>query len=147
MKKLLIKLPLLFLTLFSFLGCADIKRENEYDYSLVEHLKIEWKDLFSQSKLGYFVYIYQKHCFYCNELKDEIIPFSLAETYPTYFIEYSKEIPIGEDIESTLNKRSIDEVFIKGVPTLLGIYNGKIDFNIAGLVEISDKLNSFTYRT
>lgn len=147
MKKLFIKLPLVVLTLFSLVSCLDIEKEDEYDYKLIDHLKIEWKDLFSQSKLGYFVYIYQNHCFYCNELKDEIIPFSLKETYPTYFIEYSKEIPIGEDIESTLNKRSINEVFIKGVPTLLGIYNGEIDFNIAGLVEISDKLNSFTYRT
>lgn len=134
--KIFKKLSIMVLTLFYCSSCNLNFSSKEYDYSMIENLKIEWTNLFLQSKVSYFVYIYQEHCFYCNELKNEIISFALNEIYPTYFIKYSIEIPIDNDIENTINATTVEKVFIKGVPTLLKIERSTLTLNIAGYNEI-----------
>ena len=102
---------------------------------------IKWSDLFCQDQLDYFIYVFAYDCYYCNELKSKVISFSDSSRFPVYFCEYEKSIPIGHNIESTVNKNKVEEVFIKGTPTLILVKDKSIAFNVAGKAEVSEMID------
>ena len=90
MKKKLLPLTFILLTLLS--SCS-IRNDSDLiyeDYNQLEEYQITWRDLFSQSNSEYFVYIYSLSCLHCQNIKEEVISFVISEKYPTYLIEYTK---------------------------------------------------------
>ena len=52
-----------------------------------------------------------------------------------------KDIPIAHDIENTFGKKEIDDVFIKGTPTLILVSDKSIAFNVAGKEAVSEMID------
>ena len=102
---------------------------------------IKWSNLFYQDFSCYFIYVFSYDCYYCNELKSKVISFSDSSRFPVYFCEYEKSIPIGHNVESTINKDNVEEVFIKGTPTLILVKDKSIVFNAAGKAEVSEMID------
>ena len=139
---------LLFLTLL--VSCSE---ELHIDYSTSEVLEeptliypnkfIGWDSLLTQKEENYFVYVFSYDCYYCKEMKKRILCFYDTCGLPMYFIEYSKVIPIGHNTSNTLGKSNIDDIFIKGTPTLFLINKGIVTFNMAGVSEVNQLIDLY----
>ena len=113
---------------------GDQGRSKEYqDYN---DLHLEWKDLFLPAKSLYFVYIYSISCLHCNRIKAAVLDAVEANKDLFYLIEYSEEIKTSNNTSDTIGKEKVEEVTIKGTPTLLEISDYHISINIAGENEI-----------
>lgn len=144
MKKKLLSLTFILLTLLS--SCS-IRNDSDLiyeDYNQLEEYQITLKDLFSQSNSEYFVYIYSFSCLHCQNIKEEVISFVISEKYPTYLIEYTKDIPISNNVEDCIGSSSYADVTIKGTPSLLQIKNGYLILNVAGSKEILSVLDYYS---
>lgn len=115
--------------------------ESELDYHNFESQFVKWNQVLSLDKNQYFVYIFMVNCGHCNEIKQNVLCYASNHT-DFYFCEYSKEILVIEDINETIGKGDIEEIGIKGTPTLLGIENGVLVMNIAGSKAIIETLTN-----
>ena len=102
---------------------------------------IAWGGLFDKTEESYFVYIFAYDCYYCNELKSKVVDFYNKSQVHVYFCEYSKSIPIDHNIEATIGLSNIDNMFIKGTPTLILIKNKSVTFNVAGKADVSGMID------
>ena len=116
------------------------------DYGDFEDLHLDWKNLFSPAKSQYFVYIYSISCGHCNHIKKEVLEFVNLNKESFYLIEYSGEIQTKSNVSETIGKEKIEEIFILGTPTLLGITNWSLSLNIAGESEILNYLSGLPHR-
>ena len=135
MKKIL---PFMLLIPFLF-GCKnkeEIVVQKHYEYKDFEKYRIEWKNLFFTAKTHYFAYIYSESCYHCIEIKDLVLPYFENENFDIFLIQYSSEIPLGFGVEETLEKQSVESIWILGVPTLIEIDNGMVVNNVAGKEDI-----------
>jgi len=116
--------------------------ENLYEYEL-EYPKsfILWDQLLSQNNDEYFAYVFSYDCFYCKEVKSEIISFYDLGIYPIYFIEYNNKVPIEHNTLLTIGEKDINNVFIRGTPSLLFIKKGEIFLNAAGKKEVLETID------
>ena len=144
MKKKLLSLTFILLTLLSSCSITNHSDLIYEDYNQLEEYQITWRDLFSQSNSEYFVYIYSLSCLHCQNIKEEVICFVISEKYPTYLIEYTKDIPISNNVEDCIGSSSYVEVTIKGTPSLLQIKNGYLILNVAGSKEILSVLDYYS---
>lgn len=144
MKKKLLSLTFTFLTLLSSCSITNGSDLIYEDYNQLEEYQITWRDLFSQSNSEYFVYIYSLSCLHCQNIKEEVISFVISEKYPTYLIEYTKDIPISNNVEDCIGSSSYVDVAIKGTPSLLQIKNGYLILNVAGSKEILSVLDYYS---
>lgn len=106
-----------------------------YSYDDVIDYYASWENVFSIDMPNYNIYIYSIHCAHCANLKDHIIPYAL-EHKNIFFIEYTKDIPIGSNADSTIGITSIDNLFIKGTPSLINITESVVTANLAGQHDI-----------
>lgn len=144
MKKKLLSLTFILLTLLSSCSITNHSDLIYEDYNQLEEYQITWRDLFLQSNSEYFVYIYSLSCLHCQNIKEEVISFVISEKYPTYLIEYTKDIPISNNVEDCIGSSSYVEVTIKGTPSLLQIKNGYLILNVAGSKEILSVLDYYS---
>lgn len=142
---------LLFTLLLGLVSCSD--SAELIDYSNKEILEevtieypnsfIEWNTLLSQMDQNYFVYVFSYDCYYCKETKRRIICFHDNSPYPLYFVEYTKEIPIGHNTLNTIGKSDLVDVFIRGTPTLMLISEGAVSINVAGKEEVNEMIDLY----
>ena len=132
----------LFLTLFSCCSSGNI------DYQVIEEAKIEypdafiqWQTLLAQECSSYYVYVFAYDCYYCNESKRKVICFYEHSEIPVYFCEYTKEIPIGHNTMKTIGSNNLEDIFIRGTPSLLYITDGCISFNVSGKQEVFEMID------
>ena len=136
------KVFLSFLALLT--SCNEIVPESETIQEVtIEYPSsfIQWSELFTQESNSYFIYVFAYDCYYCNLLKKKVICFHETCKFPVYFCEYTKSIPIAHDIDNTIGKNKIDDVFIKGTPTLILINEKSITFNVAGKEAVSEMID------
>ncbi len=135
--------PFLYLALLtlSLSGCTPINSSfkasqnsliSSLDYETFIDNKIQYNNLFSLSKQGYFVYIYSLNCLHCKHIKDNVLIFLNEHQESFFLLEYSKEIPLIDDASSTIGKDDYLYFGIRGTPTLIYIYNRIIEMNISG---------------
>ena len=131
---------------FLLISCKETAIETE----IVEEITIDypqsfihWGDLFAQESDNYFVYVFSYDCYYCKQIKNKVICFHEVSKFPVYFCEYNKIIPLGRDIESTIGSNEIENVFIKGTPTLILISNETIAFNVAGKEAVIEMIDLY----
>ena len=138
MKKLLS-----FSLLLAIVGCSnssiteslDYTPSFSHDYDEVGERFIAWESLFDINKDWYFGYVFSYTCGHCQNIKNEVIEYSLNHDN-FYFVEYSKDIPILATVEETINQTDIQYVGILGTPSLLEVYNKVLIKNVAGEKEI-----------
>ena len=117
--------------------------EIEEDYNSIDYPPsfIEWNDLFNKDSDDYYIYVFSYDCYYCNQLKRKMICFYDQSRFPVYFCEYKKDSPINHNTEITVGESDINNVFIRGTPTLIYVKEKKIAFNVAGKAEVSEMIN------
>ena len=103
-----------------------------HSYDDVENLQIPYESLLKMQDFEYFAYIYSLNCLHCETIKNEVIEFALQSTYPMYFIPYTRDIPLIDNIEHTLNQNTLDLIGILGTPTLFQIIDGTTKLNVSG---------------
>lgn len=116
-------------------GSEEIK----HDYYEINHLLIDWDEIFCIEKTEYYVYIYSRNCSHCNSIKNKIISFAIAGDC-FYFVEDSQKILFKTDIKYTIGLTSADNLSILGFPSLLKISNKVLTKNIAGTEKILSEL-------
>ena len=138
-------IPLLLLT-----GCGGSDDSSSsypsHDYSEVANKTITYDQSFSIDENDHFVYFYQETCHNCQDLKNEVIDFALKGYMPFYFIVATSEIPSNyssQEINKTIGSSNIDDVFVKVVPQLVLIKEGKIAKNIIKNVYIQEELSHY----
>lgn len=105
---------------------------SSFDYDTFIDNKIEYNNLFSISKQGYFVYIYSLNCLHCKNIKQTVLGFLAIHQESFFLLEFSKDIPLLDDVSTTIGKDDYLYFGIMGTPTLIYIYNRKIEMNISG---------------
>ena len=118
----------------------DDTRVSSHSYDEISDRKIYWNEVFKQQELNYFVYFYSLSCSHCEALKDDIIGYSLLSEEKMYFVESSPEVVIDENLSKNVEVDSLDQLGIKGYPTLLRIEEKKVVYNVAGIPLIKDAL-------
>ena len=137
---LTLTLPCLFLLSSCLFGREEsINKDHSYDE--IEDYKIEWNSLFSLAKTHYFVYFYSVHCGHCEQIKNQIIEYSLTHIEEFFFLEYTSEIPVITNPEQTIGVDNLENFGIRGTPSLVEIENKKVVLNLSGTNDILSFLN------
>lgn len=141
------KHQLILLSVPFLLGCTTANppsvKPKIFDYTDVENKTIVWNDLFNIEKDDYFVYIYSPICGHCNEIKQEVISYSLDHDN-FYYILFNKDIKITDNLLISIGATNIDDVSIVGTPTLLHIELGVLTENIVGSHAIVETLTNLS---
>ncbi len=116
--------------------------EKKRDYSEISHLKIVWSDIFSQPENEYFVYFYSLYCSHCNSIKNFMIEEALAGNKKIYFSQASGDHIINEEKAKQNGVNSLENLAIKGYPSMIKIVNKVVTKNVAGETAIKSLLNS-----
>ena len=132
-------------------GCSLTKKEDKIDvsnitipeaereYFEVDHITINWDNIFFENKDTYYVYIYSTNCSHCQELKNWIIDLALKRD-DIFFVKGSNKNVIKTDVSGTIGATTIEQVAILGYPSLLKISNKTLVSNVAGNQRIMDTL-------
>ena len=115
------------------------------DYEDFLDIHLEWKNLFSPAKSQYFVYIYSISCGHCHRIKKEVLEFVNDHKEAFYLMEFNSDIPTKTNVAESIGKEKIEEIYILGTPTLLGITNWSLSLNIAGENDILNYLHSLPH--
>lgn len=118
------------------------------NYSIIDKYglnKIDWPEIFNQSGEEYFAYVYSETCSYCNKIKPMVSYFCSTIANPFYFIEFSDEIPINTDHKKTIGIKNVENLYIRGTPTLFFIKNKEIFDCFCGYSEIFEYISSYKY--
>ncbi len=118
--------------------------ETSHTYDEVKNKHIYWSNIFTRSEDAYLVYIYSTTCSHCNAIKNDVIEYSLTLAIPMYFIVSSPEILIDQKIALNQNVTSLDDLAIKGYPSLLYLVDHTVMINIAGERGILDTLETLS---
>lgn len=144
---------LLFFIPFLLTSCNKtivIVEEEEKDYSTqkithsydeIADKKIYWSNIFSQKEDQYYVYLYSTSCTHCNSIKDAIIEYALEEYHTIYFVSSSAEHNLSDVVDKYAIVDSLDELYIRGYPSLLKLEENVVTLNLAGVRDIIDELN------
>jgi len=119
------------------MSCSPVKditnSKNTFEQQeIVINSQISWLEALNQPQNNYLIFIYSETCGHCHDMIDEIIDFAESGILPTYFINMQKyQIPISYEIKD--NVSDINELSIKGTPTILEIENKVAMVNISGI--------------
>ena len=102
-----------------------------YDYDLTQDKTIEWNNLFNQNPDFYYVYVYSPKCGHCNDIKQDVISYSLDKDN-FYFVLFDTNVPTSEFYLDCVGSKDVKDVSIAGTPSLLTIENHILIKNIAG---------------
>lgn len=114
--------------------------ETDHEYFEVEHMFINYSDIFNENKEVYYVYIYSLTCNHCQELKNWIIETALKRD-DIFFLKGSNNDVITTDVSNTIGISNTKDLSILGYPTLLKISNKILVQNVAGNSQIKGLLN------
>ena len=112
-----------------------------YSYEDVKEYKIYWNDIFKQPYDLYYVYLYSSTCSHCNSIKNDMIEYALGENETLFFVSSSAEHVINENIDKFEHIDSLENLAIKGYPTLLKLEQKVVVKNLAGTKDITTELN------
>ena len=112
-----------------------------HDYNEINHLKIFWSQIFLVESSNYYVYLYSLSCSHCAELKNPIIGYALSGVTTIYFVQESSSVVIDEKKAMSINVTNIEDLGIRGFPTLLLIENKTLINQYAGVTSIRNALH------
>ena len=100
-----------------------IEKEEEPDYSSLSLPVIAWKDIFNVEENNYLIYFYSEECGYCNMIKDEVLSYFQITTRKMYFVDVAndEEVVVKHTYDSIQGVKCIDDLFIRGTPSMLEI--------------------------
>lgn len=118
--------------------------EKEETYKDFENKHLTATNAFKQGSDDYYLYIYKVNCPYCEQVKDLIFKQAKDKETPLYFIN---ELDVTDVLKRTdepnynnYDARSLSEVKINGVPTLLLISKSRVIDQFVGASQITQEL-------
>ena len=143
------KISFLAFLLFILAGCLpksqNLSLQNSFNTWINQYDIVisSWDEMFAHNDESYFNYIYSDTCGHCLSIKEEVETFAINSLTPFYFVPFTEEIPIGENIEKTIGATSLEECFIKGTPSLILIENSTVVLNVAGTNNILETIDLY----
>ena len=125
-------------------GCCSSTEEKKSftEYEIVSKQSITWEDVFKQQD-RYAVFFYNEYCSYCHEMQSEIVDFAFINIIPTYFIDTTySNVVIKKDKDPITGVSSLNDLYIKGTPTIIEINEGTVVSNVSGLDDCLTYLNT-----
>jgi len=140
MKKIIILISTIML--FSCSGSNQDKSIiiKPHEYNEIEHLKINWIDSLNQNTNNYLIYFYQNHCAHCYDIKNEVITYALEGKIKIYFCNDINIVFYEGDLNETIGKSNIDEVFINGTPSIIEVKQKVVKDNVCGSNKVLKKI-------
>ena len=131
-------LPLLVTAMFA--SCSPAQSEqmsknafSEYEIKSYQHL--DWPDILKQKEANYLIFFYSDTCTHCQEIIEDVYYFIRDDIIKTFLIntkETSVKVPVANDTENTIGKSDVEDIFIKGTPSIIEINQATVINNIAG---------------
>ena len=133
-------LPLLLVVMLT--SCSPASSElksknalNEYDIKTYEH--IDWNDVFSQKDHNYLIFFYSDTCEHCHEIMGDVCSFIDDGILKTYVMDIKNtitKVPVRKDgkEEETIGMTNIDDLFIRGTPSIIEIKKESVADHKAG---------------
>ena len=131
-------LPLLLVVVFASCSPAKSEQMSKNAFSginIEEYDSLDWPALLKQKEDDYLVFFYSDTCAHCHEIIEDVQAFIEDEIVKTYLLNTKKTsvpVPINYDIEKTIGASNVDDVFIKGTPSLIEVEKGIVTANEAG---------------
>ena len=100
-----------------------------------------FSNIFLVDSTNYYVYLYSLSCSHCAELINPIIEYALSGVPTIYFVQESSSVVIDEKKAMNINVTNIDDLGIRGFPTLLVIENKTLINQYAGVTQIRNALH------
>ena len=122
-------------------SCSSNIVPKSYDYEDIDYLTISWSEIFDVPMVDYFVYVYSPTCGHCQKIKQDILNYAIHHDN-FRFVLFNKDIPVLEDVTGTIGKNTVDDIGIKGTPSLFEIYDGVLIKNIVGSTAILETLTN-----
>lgn len=113
-----------------------------HDYREINHLRIFWSQIFLVEEDNYYVYLFSPTCSHCNQIKNRMIEYALNPTIPLYFVQESTSVEINDSKANDLNVDNLDDLGIRGYPTLLNLVNHAVIKHLSGVTQILNEINS-----
>ena len=142
--------PILLSSCFSVVQIQDDSPKEDkteqvinHSYDEVGEYRIFWNDIFKQPFDLYYVYLYSPTCAHCNSIKNEMIEYVLGDNQHLFFISSSAEHNISDNVNPNQHIDSLENLYIKGYPTLLKLTEKVVTKNIAGVKEIKQELSLY----
>lgn len=131
------KRVLLFLSLVLFECNGNVN----LDYKDIDNNKfIRWKEIFNHTESGYF-YIFSYTCPNCEEIKSEVLQFLINQD--NYFlIPKDDDMRFSSNEKSSLGASSIENLAIRGFPTLIHLESYIVDDIITGKTKILEHIKN-----
>ena len=138
------KISFLAFLLFILAGCLpksqNLSLQNSFNTWINQYDIVisSWDEMFAYNDESYFNYIYSDTCGHCLSIKEEVETFAINSSTPFYFVPFTEEIPIGENIEKTIRRTE------KNTGTVLNIalnYGGR-DEIVNAVKKISKEVSS-----
>ena len=102
---------------------------------IIQTSEIEWADVFKQEEDHYIVFFYSETCEHCHQIMGDVTAFAREDIVKTYFLNIKKgdaQIPINSDVEYTIGATKIEDLSIRGTPTIVEITDFTVTANVAG---------------
>ena len=132
----------LLIPLLVLCGCTTTKKEELHNYHEIKDRQIEWNSIFKQEEEDYLVYFYSERCGYCNEIKQDVLKFYLADYLPMYFVCTDYDAVVGPRSDLT-GVDNIDDFYIFGTPFLARLLEHKIANYYVGVSEIRQFISGY----
>ena len=120
---------------------SSIEQEINHSYDEIKDSTIFWSAIFNQPESNYYVYLYSITCMHCNSIKNQMIEKAITSPIKIYFIVSSPEHNISDLIDKYEIIDNLNDLYIKGYPSLLKLNNKKVVLNLAGTTLIRAELN------
>ena len=133
------KTALLITTLL--VSCNRTSTVIKHNYHETKECLISWDDVFLQKEDDYITYFYSERCGYCNEIKQDVISYYLANIETMYFVctDIKCVIRPNNDIRGINN---INDFYIFGTPFLVRLLEHQVYEYYVGASEIKEYVNN-----
>lgn len=137
MKIKLLIMPLLIVAMLTSCRPAQSEQmsQNITSVDVNTYPHIDWIDCFNQKDEDYLIFFYSNTCEQCHEIMEDVYRFVDDNVMTLYFVnikECSVTVPIKNNIEDTIGMKDIDDLFIKGTPSIIEIKEATVVANIPG---------------
>ena len=130
---------LVFVALLFSLSCCSGGGSSSYtdfrSYDEIADLRIGYQEVFSVTHDSHYVFYYSDTCYNCKVIKDDIVAFAKDNKHLIYFVLVEGDIPHNygsNEINLTLNKTNVEDVYVGATPQMALISNDRIEKNIIG---------------
>lgn len=138
------------LSILILCGCSNNELPSssypEHQYSEIADLMITYDRGFDIDENDHFLYFYSETCYYCKQIKDEVIDFAINKHFPIYFIQANDSIPSNhnaEEINQTIKSNDVNDLFVGATPQLVLIEQGRIAKSILDTIYIELELSYY----